>query len=386
MTLSDLSTPCLLVERSHLERNLRRMQERADAQGVALRPHTKTHKSIALARRQAALGARGLTVAKGGEAEVFVAAGFEDVRLAYAVVGHDKHARLLQLMDRARISFCVDTAEGARAASNFYESHGRRAEVLVEVDVGHGRCGVPAGDPASVAFAAFVAGLPGLRLAGLLTHEGQAYHGPKDGEDAAQALRRVAAETRDALLHLAAALSEAGTAAPGDFEISLGSTPSMTHFENGTHAGFTVTEIRPGNYVFYDAMQVNLGSCALADCALTALATVISRRPADGITRLYLDAGKKVLTSDTGYRTDGYGILLADAATLRPFPGARITGLSEEHAWVEIAGDEAPEVGARLRIVPNHACTAVNTQETLYLVDGNDVVETLPVDARGRVA
>ncbi len=388
MILDDLPTPCLLVEQSRLEHNLAQMQARAEAGGVALRPHTKTHKSVALAQRQAAHGARGLTVAKVGEAEVFVAAGFDDVRLAYIVVGQDKHERLQALMDRARISFCVDTPEAARAASVFYAAHDRRPDVLVEVDCGYGRCGVRWDDAGSIDFARYVAGLPGLRLAGILTHAGQAYDGPTAGESLEAALRRAGAEERDRMLAFAAALHRAGLpeAQPGAFEISIGSTPSLRYFENRMHEGFSVTEIRPGNYVFHDATQVGLGSATLADCALTVLATVISKhREQGGQERLFLDAGRKVFTSDGGFGTRGYGILLFNARTMEPLPHAHITGLSEEHGWVRVAGGATLQVGDRVRVVPNHACVVVNTQDAMHLVDGERVVAPLPVDARGRV-
>ena len=389
MTLDDLPTPCLLIEKKRLEANLERMQAKAAVQQVALRPHIKTHKSVAIARRQRGLGAQGITVAKPGEAEVFAEAGFADVRLAYPIVGEEKHGRLLRLMEGGtRISFCVDTAAGAQAASAFYEQHGRRAEVLVEVDVGYGRCGVPWEDQELVAFARFVSELPGLKLTGILTHEGHAYHGPHADETSANALTRVAAETRDRMLEVAARLRTAGVpeAVEDGFTISIGSTPSMAGFENAERDGFAITEIRPGNYVFNDAIQVALGAATLQDCALTALATVISKRRDDiGRERLYLDAGKKVLTSDQRLGSSEYGVLLYNAAAMRTLPHARLVQLSEEHGWVDVRGGATLDVGDRVRIVPNHACVAVNTQDRLWLVDGQEVVEEITVDARGRV-
>jgi D-serine deaminase-like pyridoxal phosphate-dependent protein len=386
MLIDDLDTPGLLVERDRLERNLRRMQEKADAGGARLRPHIKTHKSPGIARRQSAAGAEGLTVATPAEAEAFFDEGFDDLRVAYAVVGDGKHARLARLAEAgAHVSFCVDTAEGAEAASRFYDEHGEVADVLVEIDVGHGRCGVPWTQPARAeALARRVANLPALRLVGLLTHAGQSYLGPADGETPDDALRRAAREERERILAVAEHLGDANLADPADFEISIGSTPSMTHFENGTRAGFSITEVRPGNYVFYDAMQVALGAAALEDCALTALATVTSKRRSEGGTeRLYLDAGKKVLTTDTGYDTTGYGTLLYNAAAMRPWPHARIHRLSEEHAWVEVPGGAPFTTGNRVRLVPNHACVAAGTQPALHLVDGEEVVQSLPLVARG---
>lgn len=386
MFIDDLPTPCVLIDKKRLDANLERMQARATANRVVLRPHTKTHKSAALARHQQGIGAQGITVAKPGEAEVFVAEGFGDVRLAYTVVGRDKHERLRALMDEARISFCVDTLEGAQAASAVYAEEGKQAEVLLEIDVGYGRCGVLWDDRELVSIARDIAALPGLKLTGILTHAGHSYHGPHEGETKADALRRVMAEERDRMLAVAVRLHDAGLAEPGPFEISIGSTPSMTYFENREEAGFAITEIRPGNYVFYDAMQVTLGSCTIHDCALTVLTTVISKhRDAVGRDRLFLDAGKKVLTSDTGRFTDGYGVILYNPADMVPHPHAHITGLSEEHGWVQVRGGATFAVGDLVRVVPNHACVVVNTQDRLYVVDDDEMIRAWAVDARGQV-
>lgn len=385
-SIDDLSTPCLLVDAGRLQRNIAQMQATADANEVALRPHTKTHKSVAIARRQMAAGAAGITVAKAGEAEVFAEAGFDDIRIAYTVVGRDKHERLAALMDDGvRISFCVDTVAGAEAAAAVYAARGRTANVLMEVDVGYGRCGVPWDSEEVVALARHITEQPALRLVGLLTHAGQGYAGPSDGETPQEALRRTSNAERDRMLAVAARLHEAEIpgATPGALAISIGSTPTISAFENRTQDGFAITEIRPGNYVFYDAIQVGLGAAALDQCALTVLTTVISKRRDDaGAERLYLDAGKKVVTTDTGYGTTGYGTLLYNAVAMRPHPHATITRLSEEHGWVRVPGGATLGVGDRVRFVPNHACVTVNTQDELYLVDEDEVIETLAVDAR----
>ena len=394
MNVTDLPTPSVLIERRRLDANLKQMQDKASTYGVALRPHTKTHKSVRLARRQLELGARGVTLAKTGEAEVYVNAGIDDVRIAYEIVGTEKYDRLVALMDKARISFCVDTPEGARAASAYFAGAGREAEVLVEVDCGYGRCGVRWDDRNSIDFVRMVGELPGLRLAGILTHAGHAYAGPKNNRETLDdSLRRVARQERDHMLMFARRLHEAGipgatpnTGDGGRFEISIGSTPSMKYFENIVDNGFTITEIRPGNYVFNDAIQEGLGVVSFEECALSVLATVISKhRNPNGSERVFLDAGRKVFTSDTGYNTKGYGVLLHSARTMVPLPHAVLTALSEEHGWVSVPGGATLDVGNRVRVVPNHACVVVNTQDHLYVVDGEVVIDTLPVDARGRV-
>jgi len=386
--LDDIPTPCIIIEQHRLEANLAQMQERASAQHVALRPHTKTHKTIAIARYQQELGARGITVAKVGEAEIFVKAGFNDICLAYPIVGEDKHARLNALLPNAKLSFCVDTLEGARQASTLYARHNSTIDVLIEIDTGGKRCGLAWNDPNLPHFVRSVTRLPGLSLKGILTHEGHAYRGACHNETHSAALQRVMTETRDRMLHVATRLKDTTLLHhdQDNFVISMGSTPSMSVFENREYNGFRITEIRPGNYVFHDMTQVGLGAATLQQCALTVLSTVVSKhRDTTGRERLFLDAGSKILTSDNNTHTRGYGCILYNATTMVPLPHIQLTALSEEHGWVYIRGGSTLAIGDRVRIVPNHACVVVNTQNHTYLVDGQTVVHRWPVDTRGRV-
>lgn len=385
MLVSNLETPALLVDLVRLETNLNRMQARARDHGVTLRPHAKTHKCSAVAREQRERGVSGLTVATLGEAEAFAEAGFTDLFIAHSVVGEARLRRVQSLLDRGvRVAFGVDTKAGAYAASSFFATTHHTAPVRVEVDTGHGRCGVRADAAEAVAFIGEVAALPGLQLEGLFTHGGHAYAGPQNGETRHEALRRAMHSERDGLLDLAVRAHEAGHLA-ADAVLSVGSTPTASLFENRRQGPFRITEIRPGNYVFHDAQQVALGSALLTDCALTALATVVSVQPDEaGGSRVYLDAGKKVLTSDTGFGVDGFGALLYDPQRRTLLPHARLVGLSEEHGWVTVPGATTLAVGDRVQIVPNHACVAVSQAEALHVVRGEDVVASWPIDARRR--
>lgn len=390
MMLSNLPTPAVVVDRSRLETNLSAMQAMADRENVGLRPHTKTHKSIEMARRQLQLGATGLTVAKVGEAELFVEAGFTDIRLAYTLVGKDKLERVAKLMrSGATISFCVDTSTAAEAASAFFSGVGLEAQVLIETDIGYGRCGVRWDNPDSARWAASVDEMPGLKVVGILTHAGHAYYGPKDdSESLREALERVSNQERDRMLDFAASLRDAGLSAAvdGSLEISIGSTPSISAFSNTERHGFRITEIRPGNYLYLDMTQANLGVAPLDRCSLTVWATVISRHDnPDGTQRFFLDSGKKVLTSDGAFASEGFGQILSSVAPMQPLEGTLINGLSEEHGWVKASGDVEISVGDRVRVVPNHACVVVNTQRQLYLIDGQEVIEPIVVDGQSRV-
>jgi D-serine deaminase-like pyridoxal phosphate-dependent protein len=359
--IEALSTPVVLVDLDVLERNIGRQAARARAAGVRLRPHAKTHKCVEIARLQLAAGASGLTVAKVGEAEVFVDAGFEDLFLAYPIVGEANARRLLDLGERARIAVGVDSVEGASTLASSFRAAGRTLDVLLKVDVGLGRVGVP--PEHALPLARQIVRLRGLRLRGVFTHAGHAYLAPTPKEGA-----RVARSEGEILASVAARLRRAGLPIE---EVSVGSTPTAAVAMRARG----VTECRPGNYVFHDASQVDLGTCGIGDCALTVLATVVSV-PARG--RAVVDAGSKTLSSDPlRPRPGGFGWL--------PGHRSRIASLSEEHGVIAVARGESFRVGERLRILPNHACVVVNLHDRLLGTSGGRVEAVLPVGARGRV-
>lgn len=190
-------------------------------------------------------------------------------------------------------------------------------------------------------------------------------------------------DERDAVLDAAARLGAAGLLDPATAEVSVGSTPTMTVFEGATRDGFRVTEWRPGTYAFGDAMQVALGAAALRDCALMCVTTVVSkRRFDDGTEQAIIDAGKKILTSDTGAGVDGFGAILYSPRTMVANMHARVARLSEEHGTVVTPGGLIYDVGDPVFLVPNHACVAVATRRMLFAVEGDEVVGEWTVLAR----
>jgi D-serine deaminase-like pyridoxal phosphate-dependent protein len=375
MLLSDLQTPQILIDHTRARNNIARVQALASSAGLRLRPHAKTHKSPIVARWQIDEGAVGICCAKLGEAEVFVDAGITDIRLPYPV-NPINAPRLLALMERATMSIIVDHLAVARGWSEAMQRAGRRLDVLVKVDVGFHRCGIdPAGD--ALAFVQAVAALPGLRLCGLLSHAGHGYHAESEAALAAIAHDEVA---------ILSTLREHATASGIALdEISVGATPTLRFSmrEKG------ISEIRPGNYVYFDRTQVALGAATLDDCALTVLATVVAKHPG----RIILDCGSKTLTNDQARGitpSPGYGAVLAgdrdDLDYAREIDETLlIERLSEEHATVRVTGSTRLEPGDRVRVVPNHSCTVSNLVDVVRLVDGERVIDTLPVAARGRI-
>lgn len=361
MSLDAVETPAVLVDLDIVVRNIGTMAERARASGVRLRPHAKTHKVIEIGRMQVAAGAAGVSLAKTGEAEVFAAAGFDDIFIAYPVVGADKGRRLLALAERVRLAVGVDSEDGARTLSTVFQGGGRPLDVLLKVDVGFHRVGV---EPArAVEAARRIANLPGLRLRGLYSFAGHAY-----SAETPEGVARVGKDEGSILVQTAQRIRDDGLEVE---EVSVGSTPTAPH----AMAIPGVTECRPGVYVFNDASQVSLGACGLEDCALTVLATVVSVPAPD---RAVVDAGSKTLSSDPlRPRVAGFGFVLGRRS--------RLARLSEEHGVIEVVAGESFRVGERIRVLPNHACVVANLHDRLLGVRGSVVEGEMTVAARGRV-
>ncbi|WP_327292754.1 alanine racemase [Streptomyces sp. NBC_01198] len=353
-----LATPALMVDVDVLDRNIRRMAEASLSQGFALRPHAKTHKCLQIADRQLLAGARGLSVATISEAEAFARGGVDDLFIAFPVwPDADKARRLRRLADEVALRVGAESVEGVQRLGDAVRGSARPVEVLVEVDSGNHRTGVPPGSAGEVGKAAMDAG---LAVAGVFTFPGHGY-----GHDA-QARERAARDEERALSEAARTLRDLGL----DIQVvSGGSTPTVGRWQPGP-----VNELRPGVYVFNDATQLALGSCGADDLALAAAATVISVPAPD---RFVLDVGSKVLGADASPWVTGHGYLPR-------FPQATVGGLWEHHAVVGLpAGVEGPRLGSVVAVVPNHVCTPVNLADELVVVQGREVVDRWPVAARG---
>lgn len=348
------------------------MQAAANARGLRLRPHAKTHKSVAFARLQVERGASGICCAKLGEAEVFADSGIADIRLPYPL-NPANAPRVLRLLDQTHLSFIVDHLDVARGWSAAMEEARREVDVLVKVDVGFHRCGIDADAPGAVAFVTSVARMKGLRFRGLLSHAGHAY-GAMSEEEAAG----IAKAEAMLLNGLAARVRRAGVEVE---EISVGATPTarFSAREEG------ITELRPGNYIYYDRTQVSLGAAGWSDCALTVLARVVSVHAPD---RVIFDSGSKTLTNDLARGASnptGYGAVLSAIDSDEPDAALAIERLSEEHATVRASRPSTLQPGDLVRIVPNHSCVVSNLVDHVWLVDGREVIERMEVSARGRI-
>ncbi|MGA2973486.1 MAG: alanine racemase [Candidatus Bathyarchaeia archaeon] len=356
MRINDLETPALLIDREIMMQNLKRMQAMADSHGVSLRPHTKTHKCPEIAKLQLNEGASGICVQKLGEAEIMVEAGVKDIFITNEIVQPTKINRLVKLQETACVKIAVDSLENAQQVGDIAVALNRVVPVLVDVDTGMKRCGVPLGPPA-IRLAKRVVETKGLRFDGLMTFEGHLYEirNPKKRKAVAQ-------RTIERFVRLGKKIRQAGI----DVSVlSCGSTPTA----EAAASVEGITELQPGNYVFYDLMQVEEGSASLRNCAQRILTTVISS-PSEK--RCVVDAGSKAFVHDQGE----FPRILGDAR------GTPID-IHEEHLTLRTGSKF--RIGDKIQFIPYHACTAMNMFDQVHFAEGDEVVETWPVAARGKM-
>jgi len=347
----EIDTPSVLVDLDIAEANIDKFPTYCDQHGFQLRPHIKTHKVPSLARYQVGKGAIGITCQKVSEAEAMIEdGGISDVLITYNILGDAKTRRLRVLSERVALRVVADNSVVVQGLSRAFSDASQPLSVLVECNTGADRCGVVTPELARE-LAHEIAKAPGLEFAGLMTY-------PPQGRfaDVADWLGKAKSLIEDSGLSI-------GT-------ISSGGSPDMWQ----AHRMPLATEYRPGTYVYNDRSLVTRGVCAMEDCALTVLATVVSV-PSEH--HAVIDAGSKVLTSDL-LGLDGHGHVLGRA-------DLKIDRLSEEHGRIWCDGPINLSVEDRLRIVPNHACVVTNMLDRVELVRGDRRLGPTPVVARGQV-
>lgn len=347
-TLDSVETPALLIDETRTLENIRRFQAHCTTNGLQLRPHIKTHKTIRFAEAQLAAGATGINCQKIGEAEVMADAGLDDILITFNVLGEAKLDRLRSLAERVKLRVVADSQYVVNGLSEKFSSASNPLSVLVECDTGGARCGVQT--PAeAVDLAKRIDRSTGLDFEGLLTY-------PAPGGQ----LDVISYMTEAKALLEAAGLSCS--------TISSGGSPDMWQAQS---AG-VITEYRIGTYIFNDRSLVARNVCSWDQCAGTILATIVSMPTPE---RAVIDAGSKALTSDL-LGLDGHGYVVG-------YPDVRIIGLSEEHGVLEISDASGLSIGDRIRIVPNHICVVVNMFDKAWLVTEQDQLCELNIDARG---
>ncbi|MCO4745441.1 MAG: alanine racemase [Proteobacteria bacterium] len=355
MKLADLPTPCAVMDLDVVERNIDRMSTRAEELGVRLRPHVKTHKIPFIGRMQTPGSFKGITVSTLAEARTFAEAGFTDITWALPLPLH----RLREVVDLgAHIDLGV-LVDNADTAARLAES-GERLRVWMKLDCGNHRAGVDPTDPASIDLARVLYDAKNLDFQGTIAHAGHSYSTRGDPER----LQRIAEEERDLCVDFANRCESRGVAFP---HVSIGSTPTCAVIDQLEG----VTEIRPGNYVFFDLFQQGLGVCGLDDIALTVISSVLGQHQG----RMVLDAGALALSKDPGHEDGSFGRVRSVEGQDLPI---ELKQLSQEHG---LAQGHLPGLD-RVRILPNHSCLVAAMHPRIYGVRGDEVVGSW-IPARG---
>jgi D-serine deaminase-like pyridoxal phosphate-dependent protein len=361
--LADLPTPCLVLDRGKLARNIALMAEAvARHGGVALRPHMKTAKSVEVARLAVAGQKGGITVSTLAEVEYFAAAGFRDILYAVGITPAKLDRAAALRRQGVDLILVTDDAETASAVAAHARASGVDHRVLVEVDCGEHRGGMAAASETLLA----VGRALGPLCAGVMTHAGHSYACRSLAE-----IEAVAEAERLAAVTAAARLRALGLAID---IVSVGSTPTALHARS--LAG--VTETRPGVYMFQDLFQTQIGSGSAESMAVTVLASVIHRRQAEN--QVVIDAGAMALSKDrstaSAPRDYGFGLVL-DEAGRRSLGEAVVERANQEHGIVGGASPlpfERLAVGAHVRVAPNHVCMTAAAYDRYHVVDGDDAV------------
>lgn len=376
MSIANLETPAVLVDENIMMNNILSIQQKADHAEVKVRPHAKTHKSIYIANKQYENGAAGITVSKVSEALVFIEAGIPSITVAYPLVNYKRTFRLLKAATKknTELNLIVDSRLSLQTIAKAAQQMQKTVAVYIKIDVGLHRCGLQPTDPLIIELAYAIQSNIFLIFKGILSHAGHAY-----GAIDRQQVKRIAKDELQLMRQAKKWLKTNGIEKID--EISVGATPTVLAADSLEG----VTEIRPGNYVFMDRTPLRLDLIKKSQIALSVLTTIVSKNDHYYIT----DAGSKTLSSDRGAHgvigMEGYGLAYPVLKFRKKKSEMLVTQLSEEHGFVQRRDSVKLEVGDKLRILPNHSCVIMNLVNQFYLTNNGDVLQKLPVDARGTI-
>ncbi|MDI1243147.1 MAG: alanine racemase [bacterium] len=359
----ELTTPSLILDVGRVRANAARMTAIVNRQNVRLRPHIKTHKCIEVARIQTADHSGAVTVSTLAEARAFAANGYNDITYAVPIEPGKFGEVVSMVREGVDLKVITDDPSTPAGLNEVAARRGATVGVFLEVDCGDHRSGVQPESGQAMEIPRAISDASSLSFAGLLTHGGHSY-----GAKTIDEVKAIARQERDVVVDLAGRLRSEGIDVP---TVSIGSTPSISHADDLTG----VDEVRPGNYIFYDAFQATIGSCWFDDCALTVLAAIVHRSDE----KIIIDAGAIALSKDRGpVDRDpgcGYGrVLDLDGNDL----GLRVAGVSQEHGMIPVADPDLLEklnVGDRVRVLANHSCISAAQHPHYNVLENGEIVE-----------
>jgi len=369
MDLIKLETPCLVLDKGRLKKNISYLHKRMEHLGVNLRPHGKTAKNIDVIKMALAGQPGGITVSTLKEAEYYSSHGIEDI--VYAVgIAPVKLDRVADLIKKgANITLILDSIEQVRFAAAKAIEYDLNIPVLIELDCDGHRSGVTLGDSLLMDIGQLLNSENGVTLRGVLTHAGESYQCKSiDG------IRAIAEVERDTAAKSAEILRQNGLPCP---TVSVGSTPTAVFAEDLSG----ITEVRAGNFVFYDLVMAGLGICDVKDIAISVLTSVIGHQKQKGW--VITDAGWTALSCDRGTALQevdqGYGVVCGVKG--EPLTNLIVASTNQEHGIIVDRGGKELDwklfgIGTVVRILPNHACATAAMHDRYYVIDGStEIIE-----------
>lgn len=360
--LSAVDTPSLVLDLDAFEFNMNQMAKRCKVNGVDLRPHAKSHKSVEIARRQMAAGAVGICCQKLSEAYPFVAAGIDDIFVTNEFVGEKKVAMAIDLARRCQLILCVDHPSQVAALGAAARHAKVRLRLMIEVDIGQKRCGVPTYSALLELLQCIDEFEDSLSFLGL-----QAFHG------SAQHIQSWT-ERHEAVLHSNAIvasyvqrLKEIGV----DCQVVSGGGTGTAEFDLNCKL---FTEVQPGSYVFLDGHYGSNEWSGLPRFrhSLFVLSTAMS---SDGESRTVFDFGLKGVSVDSG---------LPKIAEEQGRPSLIVTRVNDEHCVVESRSlADLPKLGEKFLFIPGHCDPTVNLHQQIVCFRNGVVEDIWNIDARG---
>jgi D-serine deaminase-like pyridoxal phosphate-dependent protein len=361
LSVQELQTPSVVIDVEQMERNLADMADFARKNGKKLRPHSKTHKIPELALKQMEHGAVGVCTQKVSEAEVMVENGVRDVFVSNEVVDPEKLKVFAQLSQKARMAICVDSMEGIRNLSKAGQDAGTELSCFVDVDCGMHRCGVTPAEAAKLA--GMVSSSKKLAFKGIMGYEGHVSH--YDRSEWPQKVKEAMAIVSEAK----SGIEKLGLSVEN---VTVGGTPTAKI--SGMYPD--VTEITPGEYIFYDCGHVDSGLVKMNDVAISVLCTVMSKP----------EQSRAVV--DGGWKTFDYDQTEFPCLRNRDALHAKLVRFSEEHGVLNLEDENAQreiQIGKKLEFVPAHVCTCVNLHNYLVFAKKGKVEKSVRVLGRGMV-
>lgn len=357
---SFIDTPSLVLDIDIFKGNVRDLLQFCSANGVSLQPHAKTHRTPQLGLLQQELGCDGVCVAKLGEAEGFAQAGIKKITVAYPILGLNKVERARVLATSIDLTLAVDSVIGAESIGEVFTQHSQVCPVLLIIDTGLGRDGVLPENAPSIAKA--IHAVPGVKVVGIMTHEGIVY-----AASDYNSMIAIAKQISEMMVEVGNTITKAGVDIS---RVSMGSSASarVAAMVPG------VNQIRPGIFSFNDLGQIALGNATFETCAVRVLSTVVSRPTPD---TAVIDAGSKSLSADLlpakEHRDEypGHGLIIGKAGWI-------IERLSEEHGMLKWMGQGTPQdlkIGEQIQIIPNHVCTTFSSLNESVVISHGEVID-----------